>query len=67
MLVGIEDETSPSLADVPVDPITHKADGVLDSEGPILGDPVVRPDLQAKRPVQVHSNCNQISRDRGET
>ena len=51
------------LRAIPMDPMTHKADWLLDFEGPVLGDPVLTPDLQARRLVGVHSNFNVISRD----
>ena len=51
------------LRAIPVDPVTHKADWLLDFEGPVLGDPVLSPNLEAGTLVDVHSNSNQISRD----
>ncbi|HEV2196067.1 MAG TPA: hypothetical protein VGR55_10830 [Candidatus Acidoferrum sp.] len=51
------------LRSIPVDPITQKADWVLDLEGPVLGDPILRPDLEARRLVGVHSNSDVFSRD----
>lgn len=51
------------LRAIPVDPITNKQDWFLDFNGPVLADPVLSPDLEARRLVDVHSNSNQISRD----
>jgi len=36
------------LRAIPVDPMTGKTDWVPDFEGPVLGDPVVSPDLKAR-------------------
>jgi hypothetical protein len=52
-----------TLRAIPVDPITHKTDWLLDFEGPVLGDPVLSPDLEARRLVGVHANSKQSSRD----
>jgi type II secretory pathway pseudopilin PulG len=56
------------------DPITHKPDWVLDFEDPILGDPIVSPDLvgagyiraipvdlKAKGFYDVHSNSRRVA------
>ena len=51
------------LRAIPMDPLTHKADWALDFESPVLGDPVLSPDLEGGRLVGVHSSSNQISRD----
>ena len=48
---------------IPVDPITHNADWRLDFEGPILGDPILSPDLKAQGLSDVHSNSSRISSD----
>lgn len=53
------------LRAIPVDPITLKADWTQDFESPVLADPVLSPDLVARRQVGVHSNSNQGSRDGG--
>lgn len=49
------------LRAIPRDPITNKADWELDLEGPVLGDPVLSPDLKAEVLVDLHSNSNRIS------
>ena len=46
-----------------VDPITHKADWLQDFEGPLLGDPVLSPDLVGRGLVDVHSNSNRRTLD----
>ena len=51
------------LRTIPKDPITSKPDWVLDFEGPVLGDPVLRPDLTTGGLVDVHSNSNQVAVD----
>lgn len=51
------------LRSIPVDPITHKADWIEDLGVPVLGDPVLSPELKAEGLVDVHSNSNQISHD----
>ena len=49
------------LRAIPVDPLTLKADGGLDFESPVLGDPVLSPDLKAEVLVDVHSNSSRVS------
>jgi general secretion pathway protein G len=51
------------LRAIPVDPITHKTDWVQDFEGPVLGDPVLSPDLEGGRLADVRSNSNRSSLD----
>lgn len=48
------------LRTIPVDPMTGKPDWVLDFGGPTLGDPILSPDLVAKRLSDVHSNSGQV-------
>ena len=50
------------LRTIPVDPITGKTDWVPDFEGPVLGDPVVSPDLKARGGLyDVHSNSSRVA------
>ena len=50
------------LPTIPVDPITGKTDWVPDFEGPVLGDPVVSPDLKARGGLyDVHSNSSRVA------
>ena len=49
------------LRAIPVDPITRKTDWVPDFDGPVLGDPVVSPDLKAQGLHDVHSSSNRIA------
>ncbi|PYT75804.1 MAG: hypothetical protein DMG40_27470 [Acidobacteria bacterium] len=49
------------LRTIPVDPITGKTDWVPDFEGPVLGDPVVSPDLKARGGLyDVHPNASRV-------
>jgi len=50
------------LPTIPVDPTTGKMDWVPDFEGPVLGDPVVSPDLKARRGrYDVHPNSSRVA------
>ena len=51
------------LRAIPIDPMTRKADWVPDFEGPILGDPILGPDVTAGRFCDVHSNSSGFSLD----
>src|SRR5919109_3265474 len=50
------------LRSIPTDPITLKPD-VPDFGVPVLGDPVLSPELKAEGLVDVHSSSNRVSRD----
>jgi len=45
----------------PVDPMTLRRDWVPDFEGPVLGDPVLSPDLKAQGLFNVHSNSSRVA------
>jgi general secretion pathway protein G len=49
------------LRAIPVDPITLRRDWVPDFEGPVLGDPVLSPDLKAQGLFNVHSNSSRVA------
>ena len=49
------------LRSIPVDPMTGQKDWVPDFKGPILGDPVVSPDLNAQGLYNVHSNSSRVA------
>lgn len=51
------------LRAIPVDPTTLKPDWELDFGVPILGDPVLSPDLRAEGLVNVHSNSSRVAGD----
>lgn len=48
------------LRSIPVDPMTGKTDWVPDFEGPVLGDPIIGPDLKA-RLCDAHSNSTRAA------
>jgi general secretion pathway protein G len=49
------------LRTIPVDPMTGKTDWVPDFEGPVLGNPVVSPDVKAQGLYDVHSNSSRVA------
>jgi general secretion pathway protein G len=49
------------LRAIPADPITHKPDWVPVFVDPVLGDPVLSPDLKAQGLNDVHSNSSRVA------